>query len=269
VQPDIKVIHLTASKDRELRRRMLAAGAVAVFDKPVPLGDFVDAVQRGLGLARTILQTEDDASITPAVLSLTDRIAGLQGDLGVDALFVISSRGRVAARAGSLNDSSMEVSLISSAAATIAAGMKVAQANHGSGGSHFSIFPAGDQDIILVPLGPSHALLAAGEGLAAASSLAATLRALERAGGELASSLESGSAEPAAVNRSSASRTPGQVNAELDDLLTDPSRANLSPEDLDAYWNEGAARHGDGSPSEGGISYDEARKRGLTPGQES
>ena len=34
------------------------AGAVAIFDKPIPLADFLDAVERSLGLVRTIFPPE-------------------------------------------------------------------------------------------------------------------------------------------------------------------------------------------------------------------
>ena len=49
-QPDLPVILITGNTDRKVRDEMLNAGAVAVFSKPVPLGDFLDAVERGLGI---------------------------------------------------------------------------------------------------------------------------------------------------------------------------------------------------------------------------
>ena len=40
------------------RAEMLSAGAVAMFDKPIPLADFLDAVERSVGLVRTIFPPE-------------------------------------------------------------------------------------------------------------------------------------------------------------------------------------------------------------------
>ncbi len=36
--------------DRKTRDEMIEAGAMAMFDKPIPLADFLDVVERALGL---------------------------------------------------------------------------------------------------------------------------------------------------------------------------------------------------------------------------
>ena len=60
-QPDVKVILIAGTTDRKAREEILNAGAVAIFDKPVPMADFLDIVERSLGLVRTIFPTESDA----------------------------------------------------------------------------------------------------------------------------------------------------------------------------------------------------------------
>ena len=52
--PSLKVIFITGMTERKARNEMLNAGAVAMFDKPIPMADFLDAVERSLGLVRTI-----------------------------------------------------------------------------------------------------------------------------------------------------------------------------------------------------------------------
>ncbi len=59
--PDVKVIWITGMTDSKSRDEMLNAGAVAIFDKPIPLADFLDVVERSLGLVRTIFPSESDA----------------------------------------------------------------------------------------------------------------------------------------------------------------------------------------------------------------
>ena len=59
--PDVKVVWITGMSDRKAREEMLNAGAAAIFDKPVPLADFLDIVERSLGLVRTIFPPESDA----------------------------------------------------------------------------------------------------------------------------------------------------------------------------------------------------------------
>ena len=46
----MKVIFITGMTERKARNEMLNAGAVAMFDKPIPLADFLDSVERSLGL---------------------------------------------------------------------------------------------------------------------------------------------------------------------------------------------------------------------------
>src|SRR3990172_7493651 len=56
--PDAKVVLITGVTDRKVRDEMLNAGALAIFDKPIPMADFLDVVERGLGLVQTIFPPE-------------------------------------------------------------------------------------------------------------------------------------------------------------------------------------------------------------------
>jgi DNA-binding response OmpR family regulator len=47
--PEVKTIFITGMTDKKKRDEMLNAGALAIFDKPVPIADFLDVVERGLG----------------------------------------------------------------------------------------------------------------------------------------------------------------------------------------------------------------------------
>ena len=58
--PEAKAILITGMTDKKSRDEMLNAGAFALFDKPIPLADFLDAVERSLSLERTILPPEAD-----------------------------------------------------------------------------------------------------------------------------------------------------------------------------------------------------------------
>ena len=54
--PDVKIILITGVSDTRALKEIDEVKADAYFSKPVPMGDFLDAVERTLGLARTILQ---------------------------------------------------------------------------------------------------------------------------------------------------------------------------------------------------------------------
>ena len=100
--------------DRKAREEMLNAGAVAIFDKPIPLADFLDVVERSLGLVRTIFPTETDARTEAKRSRVSDLLANFRQDINASAVFLLNDRGLVVARAGDLRDSSLEVSLVSS-----------------------------------------------------------------------------------------------------------------------------------------------------------
>src|SRR5512140_19136 len=56
--PEMKVILITGQTDPKVRKAVAEAGADAFFIKPVPMADFLDAVERHLGLVETILPPE-------------------------------------------------------------------------------------------------------------------------------------------------------------------------------------------------------------------
>ncbi len=62
--------------------------------------------------------------------TLSELLGGFRQKIKADAVFLISDRGRVLARAGDLYDSSMEVSLLSALMAIYSAGLKVSRFIH-------------------------------------------------------------------------------------------------------------------------------------------
>jgi len=110
---ELKVIIISGVTERKARSEMLNAGAMAIFDKPIPLADFLDAVERSLGLVRTIFPLESTKEVEEHRQTLSELLSGFRQKIKADAVFLISDRARVLARAGDLYDSSMEVSLLS------------------------------------------------------------------------------------------------------------------------------------------------------------
>lgn len=52
--PSIKIILMTGAEDRQTRRQVEDAGVFAFFYKPIEMADFLDAVERALGLVETV-----------------------------------------------------------------------------------------------------------------------------------------------------------------------------------------------------------------------
>src|SRR5215216_4621269 len=164
--PELKVIFISGMTERKASAEMLNGGAIAIFDKPIPLADFLDAVERGLGLVRTIFPPESSKDVEQHRQTLSELLAGFRQKIKADAVFLISDRARVLARAGDLYDSSMEVSMLSALMAIYSASLKVSRFMHQDHLDNYHVFRGGDYDLLLIPVNTSHALLLAGKGLA-------------------------------------------------------------------------------------------------------
>ena len=275
---DLKVIFISGMTDRKARDEMLNAGAVAIFDKPIPLADFLDAVERSLGLVRTIFPPESGRDSDKHHQTLSELLGGFRQKIAADAVFLISDRGRVLARAGDLYDSSMEVSLLSALMAIYSAGLKVARFMRQEHLENYHVFRGGDHDLILIPVNSAHALLLAGKDLAKADRMLQTVEGMMFVRGDVENILQSLGVAPAAMVTEATvaeSREAGEVvppfisdepepDVDVDALFASAGKKS-QVKDLDAYWDEAIEKTGNIPINPDVISYEEARKLGLTP----
>jgi CheY-like chemotaxis protein len=276
--PDVKVIWITGITDSKARDEMLNGGAVAIFDKPIPLADFLDMVERSLGLVRTIFPSETDAKTEAKRSRISDLLANFRQDTKASAVFLISDRGLVVARAGDLRDSSREVSLISALTAIFSAGLKVAKFNRQEALDQYYVFSGGDHDLILIPVDPSYLLLLAGTGIARRENLLDIVEAMLKVRNEVGKSLRSMGVTAELKQPTTPVQTPrkkgktGELKAnppapEMEALLNEAGKKKVKQEEIDAFWNQAAELHANKSTNSEVISYEEARKLGLTPDQ--
>jgi len=278
--PDMKVIFISGMTERKAREEMLNAGGIAIFDKPIPLADFLDAVERGLGLVRTIFPPEGGKEAEHRQ-SLSELLGGFRQKIKADAVFLISDRARVLARAGDLYDSSMEVSMLSALMAIYAAGLKVARFIHQEGLENYHVFHGGDHDLLLIPVDSSHALLLAGKGLANKDRILQTVEGMFFVRGDVENVLRSLGVSPEPVATEAAaptseatdvammfeSETPEpEPDMDVDALFASASK-NPKVHDLDAFWDDAIEKTGNIPLNRDVITFDEARKLGLDPGK--
>jgi two-component system response regulator (stage 0 sporulation protein F) len=285
--PEVKVILITGMTDRKARDEMLNAGAIAIFDKPIPLADFLDCVERGLGLVRTIFPPEaGDAKMAARHSRVSDLLANFRQDINAQAVFLLNEKGMVQARAGDLRDSSMEVSLLSALMAIHAAGLKVSRYIHQDALDAYYVFSGGDHDLLFIPVNPTYTMLLAGDGLARESRILETVaallavrnevdRALRSMGvtGELATPPEpvtrplAGSAPDAVKKKAKTHELPSEPpSPEMEALLKEAANKKKAGEsDVNAFWDQAAQKHGKVPTNPEVITLEEARKRGLLP----
>jgi hypothetical protein len=280
--PEIKVILITGLSDRKARNELLNAGAMAIFDKPIPLADFLDSVERGLGLVRTIFPPETADKDVPSQNRLSDMLTNFRQDIKAQALFLLSDRGRVLARAGDLYDSSMEVSLLSALMAIYSAGMKVSRFIRQETPNNYHIFTGGDHDLLLIPVNSSYALLLAGNDLVTRDRILDTVDGMQALRIEVEKALKSLGVTPEPISKEAVraasaappkkkrktSELPSEPAPEMEALLKDAPKKKIKAEEMDAFWNQAAEKHGNAPTNPDVISYEQARQLGLAPGEE-
>lgn len=275
--PEVKVIMVTGISEPKLLKEVADAGADAFFSKPVPMGDFLDAVERCLGLARTILHTSESSKTMAAVVDgetgkgLGDLLVNLRKDLNAQAVLLLNGMGHIEAEAGQLPDPNVAVSLISSLMGMFNAAQKVASLiDHAE--NHLHLFDSDNIDGIFLPVGPAHALLLIGKGLADAKSLATRMDVLFTARIELLHALknigvevEEVLAEPPKPSQRSAIDEPFTRPEDLPREFMDIfSQIGKKTSDANAFWDT-ATEQGTTFAEPDKLTYDQASKLGLTP----
>ncbi|HEY6074539.1 MAG TPA: response regulator [Anaerolineales bacterium] len=275
--PDVKVILISGLLERRAREQMLNAGAVAVFNKPIPLADFLDVVERSLGLTRIIFPPETEDKAVAKQSRLSELLANFRQDLDAHAVFLLNDRGRVLARAGALRDSSMEVSLLSALTAIYTAGLKVSRFIHQDQLENFHIFPGGDQDLLFIPVDSTYSLMVAGRDLSDNGRVLEVIQStralrdhVERALTNLGVTAPLVPAdEIAQLSKKAKGKTDDPaVSPEMDDLLKKAGSQKLKTEEMNDFWDQAAEKHGKLPADPDALSYEQARKMGLLPGEE-
>ncbi len=284
--PEAKVIIITGLSDRKAREEILNAGALAVFDKPIPLADFLDMVERGLGLVQTIFPPEkaNDQKVEERHSRISDLLANFRQDIKAEAVFLLNDRGLVQARTGKLHDPSMEVSLISTLMAIHSASLKVVRHNHQDTLDSYHVFSGGDHDLLFIPVTQIYALLVAGNGLATEEHILESISGLLALRAQVERSLksmgvtgklrlpteEAKSASPTEPIAAPVKQVEKPVEAppspEMEALLKDAANKKAKVNDSDDFWNQAAEKHGNKPVNSEVISLEDARKLGLIPG---
>lgn len=278
---DLKVIFISGMTERKARDEMLSAGAAAIFDKPIPLADFLDAVERSLGLVRTIFPPESTQEAEAHRQTLSELLAGFRQKIEADAVFLISDRGRVLARAGNLYDSSMEVSLLSALMGIYSAGLKVSRFIRQEQLENYHVFRGGDHDLILIPVNSAHALLLAGKDLASRDRIMKTVEGMLFVRGDVENILQSLGVAPATtVTESTVPAAEREAGGFIPPFVTEEPEPEVDVEalfaagkkskvkDVDAFWEDAVEKSGNIPLNPDVISYEEANKLGLAPGKE-
>lgn len=270
--PEAKVILISGVSEPKLLREISEAGADAFFSKPVPMGEFLDAVERCLGLARTILHEGKTGPLTPPETpnrkGLGDLLINLRKDLNAQAVLLLNGMGHVQAEAGQLPDPNSAVSLIASLMGMFNAAQKVAGLIDRAE-NHLHLFDSENLDGIFMPVGPAHALFLTGKGLADAKTLAPKMDLLFTARIEILDALKTIGVVIEAEPPKPALRMaidepftrPEDLPREFMDIF---SKIGEKTADANSFWDT-AVEKGTTFAEPDKLTYEQASRLGLTP----
>ena len=271
--PDVRVILVTGMTDREARDEILNAGAAAVFDKPISLTDFLDAVERSLNLDRTIMPEEEEVE-SGQHQTLSNLLANLRQDVDAQAVYLLSDRGRVLAAAGALKDTSMEASLFSALMAIYSASLKVTRFMHQGELDNYHVFAGDEQDLLLIPVNAAYALLLIGSNLATVENVLDTVSAMLAVRDEVKKALKHMGVAPIVSDEDEEEQKASKYSEPLTQTTTSEieallkSKKKITTAELEQYWNDAASKQGNVPTNPDVITYEQARQLGLAPGED-
>ena len=277
--PNARVILVTGVEDPKVRRQVADAGADAFFYKPIHMADFLDAVERSLGLVETTFPMPPVIAETVTVVTPpptpAELIADLRHEVGAIAILLIDMMGDVIARSGDLPADTLEAEWLKAVVAAMGTSNKLAHLVKGAIPDGFWCLNGQVHSLCMVHVGRSHAALIA----ARPPFPTEQLKLIQRFAHELnldapALSLEEGvellteiPAEVLSEQALSMEELPLELLPELDALFANADQ--LKTRDLDAFWDT-AADQGtpEGVYTAKTITFDQALKLGLTPENE-
>ncbi len=275
--PNLKLILITGMTDPEIRQQVIDSGADAFFFKPVEIADFLDSVERCLGVVKTIFPPQpvlpEDESV-PAQ-SLSERLSGLRQDLNALSAVLLDDRGRVTAGAGDLPGEIEAANVIPILMGALGAAAKVDHLLSASLPQNVMILRGGKVDLFLANVGEAMALLLAlqssngerqGEVLVQLQMAVRDLQAILLQIG-VASLLQPGA--PETPEEPPEPEIEAEVDKEapvLDEIFSEVSQGHYDPQEVDAFWDSLADEEGQNQVINADvITYDQAKQLGLAP----
>lgn len=281
----LKVILVSGVTDQKIRKQVAQAGADAFFFKPLELADFLDSVERVLGLVETILPHElhvhkDEVDEEEEAVSMSDRIAMLHKEIKAAAVFLLGDQGKVLVRTGTLPDPEIIDVLVPPFMSVFNAGVRVSHFMGKSEPDNLLAFHGEEYDLYMAYVGEAYCLMIATDPIAPKDT-GKIAQAASKAAEDVAANLSKLGVDTSA--REGIHLTPAQEETQVEEepaeeeLQSDPELEKLlgatngekaNPDDADAFWDNFDDKEAVPLPGTGDLSFDQAKKLGLSPSED-
>lgn len=274
----IKVILVSGVTDPKIRQQVAQAGAEAFFFKPLSLADFLDSVERVLGIVESTLPLELKVEQAEAIdqekeaSGMSRRITELRDELNASAVLLLGEGGNVLVRAGDLPDHEIETEIMPTLISAFNAGVSISQFLEQDSPDNLLSFRGRNYDVFLAPVGEAYCLLVTTKptlfremgkiAKAIQTASKAILMSLYNLGVQTQTRAEKPTTAPKPTAEKS--EKVATSDQQLEKLLMDGVK--VSKQDADAFWESAP---GDEMPvsveSGDALSYDQAVQLGLAP----
>ncbi len=276
--PHLKFILITGVEDPKLRQQAANAGAYALFFKPIEIPEFLDAVQRCLGLAEPgALKAslgESSEALSPSK-SLSARLASLRQELHAFTVLIANDQAQVVAQAGDQLRDIEEATFLSSLMASFNAANKVSYLLGSKLPDEVIFFVGKRFDVFLMPIGETLGLLLLVPSAVWESerigkiirSMRAAVQDLQVILSDMGISLEM-QMRPVSITSVEEQTVAHEVevpSSDLEAIFELKKKKKFKPEEIDAFWETVAQQSADEVSRLDALSYEQARQLGLAP----
>ncbi len=272
--PNLKVILITGLPDSEIRQQVAEFGADKYFFKPIDIIDFQKTVLSFLDLDSVQLPEVQAVPVEPAlrVMSLPDRLTHLRQELEAACVWIASPSGKTIIQVGEQPESWSQVDLRSTISAAGSASLDLARALQREFPENYICITGHDHDLHGVSLGWMYTLLAAVPRRAEAvhpDPMQFMFRQSVDILNALAEYLVSIAHESEALPVDSSEIDEEPVDTgQLEEVFEQGGGKRIDDQEIDEFWdNLTDEQQLKEKPDSGALSYEQARKLGLTPGE--
>ena len=273
--PALKAMLITSERDKNTaQEQATAGGAQAVFLKPVDMAVFRKVVQESLSLpgeaspaeaslAEALVNGTETAPPAPTLASSMER---LRRELNAFAVLLVTESGETINQAGELPvlpgqvtlDPALKALIEASTALSNTIGKRPPEDLLCVSGTHF--------DLYMAHAGHSQALVALTPPEAGILRLEKTLHILLAAANALTQDLSNARLADLVSTPPAKRQTDGLATGKLGALLSQAPDEQVQSQEVDSFWEAAAEQaYHEGLPRAGSLSYEQARKLGLTP----
>lgn len=268
--PDMKIILITGFANASIESEVQALNIQAYLRKPMEITDFLNEVNKALG----ITQSKPGEEPAPPAGRLQDLLAELRQEVEAGCVFLLDERGMVIAQAGSFPSGPMGEAWQQHLGGLAAASGMVGQLFQKHQPESAMTFRGRDYEILATPLGQFTLGLTL-KGGQSRSRLGLAIDAVLVARNAFITLLDSISGESVPSEASPMVSFPVEEIQEgdtenLEDLAMalEKSAHKTRLKTASTFWEAAAQQEKPAPTRADGLSYDEARKLGLTPDEQ-